>query len=251
MIDDREESFPLQNVLENQKLIRTLCHRKFGIGADGVIFLQKDLVSDFRMRIFNADGSEAESCGNGLRCLFKFLQELGFPNQKYTIATGKNAVEGFLEKDEVFINMKKPKNLRLSIQTKWGDVHFVDSGVPHIVQIVPDVQKVDVLKIGAFLRGDPQFQPKGANVNFVSFASKDTLFVRTYERGVEGETLACGTGAVAVSRVIDELYPPSSSHQIIFPGGPLEIFSEGKSYWMKGTANRIFSGSVCGKIFPC
>lgn len=226
--------------------IRALCHRKFGIGADGAIFLQKDSVADFRMRIFNSDGTEAESCGNGLRCLFRFITDLGFPRQPYRIAVGKKIVYGDFFGDKVRVNMGEVSNVK-QLYIDGGKVHFIDTGVPHAVLFVPDVGRVDVMREGALIRHSALFAPRGANVDFAAIRGDGSVAVRTYERGVEGETLACGTGAVAVAIAAVQVLGMVSPVRVCFPGGELEI-EVGKEVWMAGEAVRVFEGELDRKL---
>lgn len=197
LIDDRRFKFPSQN----QALIAHLCHRQFGIGADGIILLQSSTSADFKMRIFNSDGSEAEMCGNGTRCLAKFIIELGLPTKAYLIETMENEIMIEFVGDDVRVKMARPYDFKdgipLVVVSKQLEAHYLNTGVPHSVVFVDDIETIDVDNVGRKLRYHEIFSPKGTNVNFVKIHSNDTLAIRTYERGVEQETLACGTGAVA------------------------------------------------------
>lgn len=203
IIDNRKKVFDEGNRTE----IKRLCHRRLGIGADGVILLEKSTTADFRMRIFNADGSEAEMCGNGVRCLVKFIRELGLNDQQYSVETISQMVEASLDGDLVSVKMPQPFDIQyfttISINETPLTVHYLNTGVPHVVIFVRDIEDDSLMKIASSVRHHPSFSPKGANVNFVAVSkgngtiSDHTIYVRTYERGVEGETLACGTGAAA------------------------------------------------------
>lgn len=239
LIDDRAPSFPLND----QKLVQQLCHRKFGIGADGLILLQTDSTADFRMRIFNCDGSEAESCGNGLRCLMRFISDLGLPQKPYTIATANRIVHAEFLGEKISIQMGPARDLRLHLKIDEWTVHSVDTGVPHAVLFVSDLEKVDLKTIGPYLRHHPTFQPRGTNVNIASQQSDGSFRVRTFERGIEGEVLACGTGALAVGAIASEIYRSPSPVHIHFSGGELEIHYQNKELRMVGPAKRIFVGS--------
>jgi diaminopimelate epimerase len=237
IIDDRVPFFPT----DDTHLIQKLCHRRFGIGADGIILLQTDAKADFRMRILNSDGSEAESCGNGLRCLARFIADIrGESITSYKIWMHDQIVEAFVEKEKISIALNDPRNLTLHIQQ---DVHFVDTGVPHAVVFVPDVQKIDLNREGRALRFHPCFGPRGSNVNFASLQSDGSISVRTFERGVEGETLACGTGAAAVGTIAAQLYNCPSPIRTHFPGGDLEISFSDEGLKLAGPAVRVFEGS--------
>jgi diaminopimelate epimerase len=231
LIDDRALHF-------DPTRVPTLCHRKYGIGADGVILLQNDL----RMRIFNSDGTEAESCGNGLCCLMQFLLHLGLPKKRYSIATGTRRVEVEFEGDLVSVNMGKPTNVK-QLYICGNEVHSLDTGVPHAVVFVADVQAVDLAHAGASLRHHALFQPRGTNVNFAALQSDGSVQVRTYERGLEGESLACGTGAAAVGVIGSHIYRLPNPIQIRFPGGNIDIYVTDEVR-MVGKAVRVFEGTV-------
>ena len=242
LIDDRA-------LLFDPSIVPKLCHRNFGIGADGVILLQNDTQADFRMRIFNRDGSEAESCGNGLRCLMRFIGDLGAAQKVVKISTMNRLVEAFFEGDKIGIKMGEPSklclNLPLNVDGKTWTVHTVDTGVPHLVQFVDDVEQVDVSSIGSKLRHHRAFGPKGTNVNFVSARPDGSLSVRTFERGVEGETLACGTGAVAVGVIAAHILEMPSKIRTHFKGGEIEISFSDRGLLdlcMIGSAKRVFTG---------
>ena len=199
MIDNRSSFFPIQN----QEFINKLCQRCTGIGADGLILLESSVSADFKMRIFNADGKETEMCGNGIRCLFKFIQELGFKENKYTIETMHRCLVLIGKEDNVCVEMGNPVDMRwnLSLSNRAIDVpiHFLNTGVPHAVFFTNSLESLDMFQIGKELRHHEAFAPLGANVNAASFDAQGNMMIRTYERGVENETLACGTGATAAA----------------------------------------------------
>jgi diaminopimelate epimerase len=212
MLDNRSGKLSL-----SREQIEALCCRRFGIGSDGLILVEPGSDgADYRMRYYNADGGEAEMCGNGARCFGMYLRHLGAVNgHRDTVLfdTLAGRIEGRYIRgtsgDEIAIQLTAPQNLRLreKIETKAGgllEVSSVNTGVPHAVLFVPDVEKVDVRGIGAELRYHPHFAPKGTNVNFAQVTGPDSIRVRTYERGVEDETLACGTG-VAASAILAHL----------------------------------------------
>lgn len=232
LIDDRALFFDISKV-------KSLCNRKFGIGADGVILLQ----NDFRMRIFNSDGSEAESCGNGLRCLMKFLLHLGFPKKAYRITTGNRVVEADFVGDRVSVRMGAPRDIQSHMIDGYR-VHSLDTGVPHVVSFVSDVEKIDLATLGSFFRHHPIFLPRGTNVNFAEIQSDGSIRVRTYERGLEGESLACGTGAAAVAFIASQTQNLPNPIQIRFPGGDLEMHVTGSDVRMIGDAVKVFEGAL-------
>ncbi len=187
LIDDRASSFPIH-------LVEKLCHRRLGIGADGVILLQNSLKAAFRMRIFNSDGKEAAMCGNGIRCLFDFARTLGFKEESYLVETMDAILQCRAVGDRVSVLLAPPQ--LIAIVDDRMDVW--NTGVPHAVLFVDELDKVPVEELGRKIRFEAQFQPHGVNVNFASHEN-GLIRMRTYERGVEGETLACGTGAAAVA----------------------------------------------------
>jgi diaminopimelate epimerase len=198
LIDNRLENFPLHR----PQLISKLCHRQFGIGGDGIILLQSSQKADFRMRIFNPDNTEGEMCGNGLRCFVKWIESLGYKKGHYLIETLHGEIKAFIQDDSfVQVHMGNPKDIQWNVSLKFlGQTligHYLNTGVPHVVIFVENVEHIDVQEWGAALRHHSHWGDRGANVNFVEQVSNQKLKIRTYERGVEGETLACGTGATA------------------------------------------------------
>lgn len=200
MIDDRALLFPFQDNV----LIQKMCHRQKGIGADGLILLQMSQKFDFRMRIFNSDGKEAEMCGNGLRCFAKYAQEIKIaPQSSYCIETICQHLEVSFLQNQVQTSMPTPiflnSDFSLTVDEKSYSCTHLNTGVPHLVIFVENVDAIDVNGLGQKFRFHPLFAPKGTNVNFVEKIEGNILKVRTYERGVESETLACGTGCVAAA----------------------------------------------------
>lgn len=235
LIDDRSPFF-------DPSWVPKICDRRFGVGADGVILLQKSATADFRMRIFNQNGTEAESCGNGLRCLGMFISDLGFSRKLYFIEIHDRVVQLSFKQDFVRILMGESKSLQLHLPTSFGPVHFIDTGVPHAVFFMEHVRSAPIESLGPFLRHHPLFGSKGANANLAELQLDGTIYVRTFERGVEGETFSCGTGACAVAAVARTLYKLVDPIKIVFLGGILEISFLGDEIAMSGPANRVFTG---------
>lgn len=184
--------------------VRNLCHRQRGIGADGVLHITRSFSSDAKMNIYNADGLQAEMCGNGLRCVSGFLKSFFLPTQrKFLIESNVGIHSCVVFEGEAEVSLGKPINISLDerFSTKFGayDVHLINTGVPHGVVFCEDVEEDDFLEICSTLRSHEKVVPLGMNVNFVQIIDQDKplLKVRTFERGVEGETLSCGTGVVA------------------------------------------------------
>lgn len=184
-------------------LAKLMCDRKSGIGADGLLLLEDTNRADIRMRIFNPDGSEVDMCGNGARCCAGYFsfQLLSVNNQPIKIETKAGMLEAFVSGDMVKLKMSEPHNIRLDIKLMVNSLQFtanyINTGVPHVVIFVENLGKVDVEDLGRRIRYHKDFASEGTNVDFVKILGKDRISIRTYERGVEGETLACGTGAVA------------------------------------------------------
>lgn len=236
LIDNRDGRFPVGDPL----LIQKMCHRQFGIGADGIILLgmdPQDAKSDFQMRIFNSDGREASSCGNGLRCLVRFLRDLGIVQKKYKIRTQEKVITAFLSKGHPVIDLGPPDQVRVGLEMEGGIVHCIDTGVPHIVQFVSDVDLIDVAARGASLR-----QQLHANVNFAALQADQSIRVRTFERGVEGETLSCGTGAAATAALAVCQYGFKWPISVFCRGGRLEVWEEEGRIFLSGPAEKVFTG---------
>ena len=197
MIDNRAGDVRLE-----PRQIVQICDRHRGVGADGILLLEKGSNgADFRMRYYNRDGGEAEMCGNGARCFARFANKVAMAPAKISFQTPAGLIRGELRGELVTLQMSEPKDLEREIDLVAGGqtehVHFINSGVPHVVVPVSKVDEVDVRKRGAALRHHEKFSPSGANVNFIEKRGPKEILVRTYERGVEDETLACGTGVVA------------------------------------------------------
>ena len=200
-LDGRSGSFKL-----NRKKIADLCDRRRGVGADGVLVVEKPKRrgADFRMRYYNSDGGEAEMCGNGARCFALLARTVsGRKGNVLCIQTQAGLVTLQIRGQEVQVSMTEPTKLRLGkkvvVAGRKVVVDFLNTGVPHAVLFVRSVRSVDVAQLGRAIRYHSAFAPSGTNVNFVEIGRGNRIHVRTYERGVEGETLACGTGVVASS----------------------------------------------------
>lgn len=195
IVDNRSLFFPKHD----KALIEKICDRKFGVGADGLILLENHVKLDFEMVYFNADGATSSMCGNGARCVVKFAEFLGIIKNE----TAFEAVDGIhqaqIVEDEVFLKMTNVDRV-----IKKSDYTFLNTGSPHHVAVVPDTALVDVKTQGAKLRYG-LYGEAGSNINFISPVSKNTFKIRTYERGVENETLSCGTGAVAAALAMHAL----------------------------------------------
>jgi diaminopimelate epimerase len=209
LIDNRSLQFPI-----SQSLIQQLCHRKQGIGADGLILLENAEFAHARMRIFNSDGSEAEMCGNGLRCFAKWLIALGYSSSPLKIQVMNRTLQTWQKGEEIGIEMAIDENIEWDISIAYEDqlltLHYLNTGVPHVILFGTDIQRVDLMNLGPFLRHHLRWNPKGTNVTLAQAIDQQTYRVRTFERGVEGETLACGTGATAAALAAAHLFDISS-----------------------------------------
>jgi diaminopimelate epimerase len=197
LFDDRAGDFPVGD----RPFITHVAARHSGIGAEGVILIEKSETSDFLMRFFNPDGGEVEMCGNGARCAARLAYELGVAGKKMTIETPAGQIEAQVMQAEVRLWMTEPSGWTLDGSLDLGGRHlaygFVNTGVPHAVMRTGELRDVDVREIGSAVRRHRLFAPEGTNVNFMEISPEGELYVRTYERGVEAETLACGTGVTA------------------------------------------------------
>ncbi|CCB85105.1 MULTISPECIES: diaminopimelate epimerase [Parachlamydia] len=250
LIDNRDQRFPDRDA----SFIERLCLRRHGIGADGLILLELSHIADFRMRIFNADGYETEMCGNGIRCLVKFAQEIGIQKKHYTIQTMHSLLEAFPFGDSITISMTDPAEIEWDTQIEVDQtlltVHWVDTGVPHAVIFVDELEEARWMTLAPKIRAHPHFSPKGVNVNFAQI-KKEEISLRTYERGVEQETLACGTGATAAAIAAAKIQGISSPVSIKTRSGDnLEIQFEKTTKFrnvrLTGPAICTFKGVLAG-----
>lgn len=189
--------------LNLKEMAKQICSRKFGIGADGLLVLGSSKKADVKMRIFNADGSEAQMCGNGARCTAYFIAQKRKITNHIEIETKAGILEAKTHKDDIKIKMTDPKNIKLDFMIRLNKhplrLSFINTGVPHIVILCEEVEEIDVYSLGRLIRYHKRFKPEGSNVNFIEPKGLDHMKIRTYERGVEQETLACGTGSVAAA----------------------------------------------------
>jgi diaminopimelate epimerase len=246
MIDNRTDFFPKNDT----KLIANLCDRRFGIGADGLILLCSSDAYDFRMVYFNADGRESSMCGNGGRCIVAFARSLKLIERETNfIAADGPHFATIYEDGSVSLQMKDVINIRVT-----PEYAFLDTGSPHHIEMCTSVTDVDVRSRGSEIRYSETYSPGGTNVNFVE-QQGDSLFVlRTYERGVEDETLSCGTGATAAAIAMYALGKTNSeSIRLKVMGGELEVnFSEQdgvfSNVFLKGPAVMVFRGGLTFEV---
>jgi diaminopimelate epimerase len=233
----------------------SVADRKRGIGGDGVLLVEPSQRKDFRMRYFNADGSEADMCGNGGRCIARFANLVGAAGTKMQFENLAGDFQATVLPDgQVDLQMTLPHSMKLGLDLEVdGQVwkgHFLNTGVPHVVVPVADVDAVDVFALGRKLRYHEAFAPKGSNANFVQVTGAHSLKVRTYERGVEDETLACGTGSVAAAILMARLGQVASPVEVSTRGGDVLTISfelkgdSAEAVFLKGQAEVTFQGQL-------
>jgi diaminopimelate epimerase len=201
LVDDRDETFPAHD----RAWLAGIAHRRTGVGSEGIILIQPSDKADFRMRFYNPDGSEVEMCGNGARCVARLANELGAAGAAMRIDTVAGLLRADVNGETVRLAMTPPADWRLdrslNVAGRALAYDFVNSGVPHVVTEVDDLHACDVVGLGRGIRRHPAFAPAGTNANFIAATGPHSLRIRTYERGVEDETLACGTGIVAAALI--------------------------------------------------
>ena len=250
MLDNRDLSLSLDNAM-----IARLCDRHRGVGADGLLAVEPaQNGADFRMRYYNADGGEAEMCGNGARCFARYASRVGKKSGAITFETLAGTIGAKLVGENVRLAMSAPHSLAIGTElTVAGEkltVHFLNTGVPHAVVFVEDLEKTDILRLGAALRYHTHFAPKGTNANFAAKLPGGGIAIRTYERGVEGETLACGTGVTAAALIHSRLSGAESPVSVAVRGGDtLHVgFDRDCDGWsnvsLTGPADFVFDGTA-------
>jgi diaminopimelate epimerase len=233
---------------------RRICPRAFGVGADGIFFVEPaapGVPVDYVWHFYNADGSRAEMCGNASRCVGRLAHALGIAGEKHVLGTdaGPIAIAVDAQAGQVRVQLTEPRDLALNIALRVQDrditVHFVNTGVPHAVVPVPRVDEVNVADLGRTVRFHERFAPAGTNVNFVQIVDRRSTLVRTYERGVEAETYACGTGVSAVQVVLAALGLTENEVANTTTGGEVLTTSlEGGRVFLKGAAELTFTGEI-------
>jgi len=250
LIDNR-----VGDVRLDRSQIAQLCDRHRGIGADGILLLEKPgNCADFRMRYFNADGGEAEMCGNGARCFARFANRVAGAKEQISFETQAGVISAELKGDSVTLEMTEPTDLRLRLELDIASenktVHFINSGVPHVVITVPNINDVNVRRDGAAIRYHKIFSPSGTNVNFIEKRGAKKIAIRTYERGVEDETLACGTGIVASALIFGATEGCHGPITVLARGGDeLQVgFEKNRDQFhnvtLTGPAEFVFEGTI-------
>ncbi|MBU1694536.1 MAG: diaminopimelate epimerase [Verrucomicrobia bacterium] len=248
--DDRTMSFPVD---DRDWLIRIMA-RRTGVGAEGVLLIQPSKQSDFRMRFFNPDGGEVDMCGNGARCIARLAHEIGAAPRQMRIETRAGLIRAEVDGEQVLLHLTEPRdwrlNQRMDVAGQVLEAHSVNSGVPHVMVEVNDLDSVNVTELGRALRYHSAFAPGGTNANFVQITSPQSLRLRTYERGVEAETLACGTGIVACGLLAGRLGKVRPPVSVLTAGGDrLEVnytpTDDGATdVTLRGPALHVFQGTL-------
>jgi len=253
LVDDRTQTFPVTD----RAWLAQIMARHTGVGSEGLLLVQPSTQADFRMRFFNPDGGEAEMCGNGARCIARFAYERGVASASMKIETIAGEVRADILGARVRLHMPPPRDWqldhRLTAEGREWIYHFVNTGVPHAVVEVADLGMVDVARVGAAIRRHAAFAPRGTNANFIHMEADGTVRVRTFERGVEAETLACGTAIVASALVAGKLgrvTPPV--HVRPASGDDLEVNFEptadgAREVTLLGPAEYVFQGEL---VYP-
>lgn len=241
MIDNRSQFFDKNNT----KLVAQLCNRRFGIGGDGLILLENTPNYDFRMVYFNANGHESTMCGNGGRCLVAFAKQLGIIQKSTTFLAIDGPHEARIESSKIHLKMQSVTEVN-----QYETYTTLDTGSPHYIAFKSNIETLDVNTEGKKIRCSTPFEKEGINVNFVAQLDQYTFAIRTYERGVENETLSCGTGATAAAIAMHKTQKTSSEHILLQTlGGQLEVsFNHNDNayhnVWLSGSADFVFEGSI-------
>lgn len=240
IIDDRNNSFDL-----SQSEIESICHRRFGIGADGLILLQNSNIADFKMVYFNSDGKPGTFCGNGSRCIAMFAYKKGITGDKlkFEASDGLHFAE-IIDDESVCVEMIDVNDI-----TEFSDGYYLNTGSPHFIKIVQDLNEIDIYNEGKKISRENRFYTKSTNVNFIEVITNG-LKIGTFERGVEDETYSCGTGAIAAAVVYNYAFEPDNKLFNIFAKGGLLKVSfnvDGKQYSnikLSGKTLKVFEGSA-------
>lgn len=241
MIDNRSLDFPKKDT----ELVAKICDRRFGIGGDGLILLEPSEKTDFTMVYYNSDGNESSMCGNGGRCLVAFAKQLGIIEEHTRFDAVDGLHEATIKNDIVSLRM-----IDIEAVQQFEKHTFIDTGSPHHVEFREDVNNIDVKSEGSIIRNGAPYFETGTNVNFATQINDNSFKVRTFERGVEDETLACGTGVTAVAlAAFNDKLTSSNTIKLEVMGGDLEVSFKEKdgSYsevYLTGPAAFVFEGNI-------
>ncbi len=247
MIDNREKVVD-QLFPDVRDLVVKVCRHRLSVGADGLILIEKSAKVDFSWRFFNADGSEADMCGNGGRCAARFAFVKGIAGKTMAFETAAGVMKAEILGSQVKLQLTTPTDLKLDysvvLEHRELFVSSVNTGVPHVILLTDDIEHAPVEELGRVLRYHKVFSPQGTNVDFVTVIDDKNVKLRTYERGVEGETLACGTGAVAASVVLKEKGLTGNVVNLLTRGGETLRVSVGEEVYLEGDARIIYIGKL-------
>ena len=242
ILDNRTHKY--ENLSEDQ--VKYLCSRHLGIGADGLMLFSNTTKADFSMKYYNADGKEGSMCGNGSRCIVKFAASIGIHKNVYEF----DAADGNHEAEIDLNGLVRVKMIDVNKVEIHSDYFIVDTGSPHYVKVYSNVKELDVKNAGRLIRNSKDFVKEGINVNFVESIDEDEIYVRTYERGVEDETLSCGTGVTASALISAHNDNGFNRVEVRTPGGRLSVEFDKidenhfKNIWLNGPANFVFKGEI-------
>ena len=229
-----------------ERQVSHLCHRRFGIGADGLMLLNLKEGYDFEMKYYNADGKLASMCGNGGRCIVKFAASLGIHKNVYRFLAADGDHEGEIDLAGI-VRLKMGNVNKVEVHSNY---FVLDTGSPHYVKYVKDIMKTNVQEAGKAIRNSDKYAEKGINVNFIESIEEDMIYVRTYERGVEDETYSCGTGVTAAALVAAHNDNGFNRVEVKTPGGRLSVEFEKsdenhfENIWLAGPANLVYEGKL-------
>ena len=251
VIDNRKRGISAERL---KNLARRICDRKRGIGADGLLLLENSARADFKMRIFNPDGSEPNMCGNGARCIAFYAKKNNVARDKMVFETKAGLISAEVNGKTVKLRLRDPVDIRLNLRLKIGEKIFtvthINTGVPHAVLFVNNPDSVNVKELGAKIRCHRVFSPAGTNVNFVKVNGRRAISIRTYERGVEDETLACGTGSTASALISSLIKGASSPVNVRTRGGEMlkiHFARDGEKFHnvcLEGEVKEVFEGKI-------
>jgi diaminopimelate epimerase len=251
LIDNRNHQVSVEDVV---KFVRDVCERRVSVGSDGLILIENSGKVDFRWRFFNADGSEVDMCGNGGRCAARFAFIKGIAKERMSFETGAGIIDAEVKEDVVKIKLTDPRDLKtdydITIDGTLCKVSSINTGVPHVVFYTDELEAFDIVGMGRIIRFHEAYRPAGTNANFVTVVDRQNIRVRTYERGVEDETLACGTGSVASALVSSWKGLVDSPVSVLVKSGEIlrvhfeKTPSGFKNVYLEGSVRVIYQGCL-------
>ncbi|NQS99819.1 MAG: diaminopimelate epimerase [Candidatus Omnitrophica bacterium] len=259
IIVDRHKLKQPQPGKQIAKLAKQLCQRNLSVGADGLLLIEPSTKCDFKMRVFNPDGSEVDMCGNGARCVAQYASQSKICDNKMIIETAAGSLQAEVRNEKVRIKISGTKGLKmqfdLDVDGESFSANYINTGVPHVVCFAQQLDSLDVQRLGRAIRYHPQFQPGGTNADFVEVFDRNHIRIRTYERGVEQETLACGTGCLAAGIVTAyQMKSANGKHKIDVEtqsGEALAVYfkienKKVNEVFLEGRAEIVYRGNIWG-----